>query len=54
MCVDGAQLVGANSGHVYAARVPVDRLFDFHAARALPTHPSPLVPLETSAIRWLD
>jgi starch phosphorylase len=48
----GQQLVGAENGYVYSARVPANRPAADYTARVIPHHPGVAVPLEAAQILW--
>jgi starch phosphorylase len=48
----GAQLVGAENGYVYGARVPATRPATDYTARVIPYRKGVAVPLEASQILW--
>ncbi len=48
----GEQLVGAENGYGYKARVPADRPAADYTARLLPCCPGAAVPLEEARILW--
>ncbi len=48
----GQQLVGAENGYTYSARVPATRPTTDFTARLVPSHPGVAVPLEADMILW--
>jgi starch phosphorylase len=48
----GQQLVGAENGYAYSARVPADRPAGNYTARVIPSRPGVAVPLEEARILW--
>jgi starch phosphorylase len=48
----GQQLVGAENGYAYSARVPATRPATDYTPRVVPFHPGASVPLESAQILW--
>jgi starch phosphorylase len=50
--IRGQELVGAENGYIYSARVPSTRPSTDYTARIIPYHPCVSVPLESNHILW--
>ncbi len=48
----GRQLVGAENGYTYGARVPATRPATDYTPRVIPSFPGVAVPLEAEHILW--
>jgi starch phosphorylase len=50
--IQGRQLVGAENGYLYNARVPAARPAKDYTVRVIPQYPGASIPLEISQILW--